>query len=166
MQVKRIIPVVVMLAMFLVSLPIARAQDESYRVYTDKDVYLVDEVVQIFARAEHIEPDSTITIQNVTVYDPTNQTVAQWLNLNIILADTETTIKIAELTAATEGQHTVYAEATGCPIRIIRWFFFIIRCHVIPEMPLGTIVPVLASFTAIGSIKLAKTRRSKKTRQG
>jgi hypothetical protein len=68
-----------------------------------------------------------------------------------------------ELDRDAEGQHTVYAEATGCPIRIIRWFFFIIRCHVIPEMPLGTIVPVLASFTAIGSIKLVKSRKLRRS---
>jgi hypothetical protein len=73
-----------------------------------------------FTRAEHIDPGSTITIQNVTVYDPTDQTVAQWLDLNVVLADMETTIKIGELTASTEGQHMVYAEATGCPIRRAR----------------------------------------------
>ena len=31
--------------------------------------------------------------------------------------------------------------------------------HVVPEMPLGTIVPILASITAIGSIKLVKSRK-------
>jgi hypothetical protein len=122
----RIALIISFLAVLLVSIPVARAE-ESYVVYTEKDVYLIGETVQVFAKAEQIDADSTITIENVTVYDPMNQTIVTWSDLNIVPADTNTIVQVGELTATIEGRHAVYAEATGCPIRIIRWFFFIIR---------------------------------------
>lgn len=162
---RRLAPIFIVVAMLLLFSPVVRAEqtEESYGVFTEKDIYILGETVRVYALANYIAPDSTITIHNVTVYDAKNQTVAQWLNVNIVLTDTETTVKVGEFTATAEGQQAVYAEATGCPIRILRWFFFIIRCHVIPEMPLGTIVPLLASFTAIGSIKLAKSKKPRRS---
>jgi len=139
---------------FAVPLVMADEATESFIVYTDKEEYLVGEVVRIYVKAEAIDPNQTITVTDVVVYDPANNTVAEWNNLTIVLTDTTTSVYVDSITAETEGTYTVFAEATGCPWRL--WFFWWFFCwrkwnhNVVPEVPFGTVIALIALLGATG----------------
>jgi hypothetical protein len=148
--------VVAWLCAMILAVPLAMADEttESFIVYTDKEEYLVGEVVRIYVKAEAIDPDQTITVENITVYDPANNIVAEWHNLSIVLTDTETSVYLDSIIAETEGTYTVYAEGTGCPwvLRFI-WCFFCWRKwkrNVVPEVPYGTVIATVTLLGATG----------------
>jgi hypothetical protein len=147
----------------ILAVPLAMADEttESFIVYTDKQEYLVGEVVRIYVKAEAIDPNQTITVTDIIVYDPANNTVAEWHNLSIVLTDTETSVYVDSIIAETEGTYTVYAEATGCPwlLRFF-WWFFCWRCWkkcVVPEVPFGT---VMTAVTLLGATVLYIRKRN------
>ncbi|MGQ9538275.1 MAG: hypothetical protein ACUVTE_01620, partial [Candidatus Bathycorpusculaceae bacterium] len=102
--------------MMILAVPLAMADEstESFIVYTDKEEYLAGEIVRIYVKAEAIDPNQTITVTDIVVYDPANNTVAEWHNLTIVLTDTETAVYVGYVVAETEGVYMVYATATGC----------------------------------------------------
>jgi len=140
--------------MLTIPLVMADASTESFKVYTDKTEYMAGEVVRIYVKADAIDPNQTITVTDVIVYDPENKTVAEWHDLSIVLTDTTTSVYVDSIMAEAEGTYMVYAEATGCPwiLRFIWWFFC--RRHykpnVVPEVPFGTIISSLALLGATG----------------
>jgi hypothetical protein len=151
-----ILAVVAWLCVMILAVPLAMADEttESFIVYTDKQEYLVGEVVRIYVKAEAIDPNQTITVTDIIVYDPANNTVAEWHNLSIVLTDTETSVYVDSIIAETEGTYTVYAEATGCPwlLRFF-WWFFCWRCwkqRVVPEVPFGTVMTAVTLLGATG----------------
>ena len=154
----------VALCILLVSLPLvsADATTESFIIFTDKNSYLAGEAVNIYVKAEAIDPDQTITVHDVIVYDPDNSSVAEWYGLDIVLEDTTTIKYVGTVIAAAEGQYSVSAKATGCPWFLWAFFWFFCRCnwdnHVIPEYPLGTIV-AMAAF--LGATVLYVSRKKK-----
>jgi hypothetical protein len=134
-------------------LAVADESTESFSVYTDRDQYLVGETVNIYTKANAIDPNQTITVTDVAVYDPANTSVAEWHNLSIILSDTTTPAYVGALIAQSEGNYTVSATATGC-----FWFlwcrchFFCWRrppCRVIPEVPTGTLIAGVSMIAAL-----------------
>jgi hypothetical protein len=151
----------------VIPLVMADETTESFAVYTDKSEYLVGELVRIYVKANAIDPNQTITVTDIIVYDPANNTVAEWHNLTIVLTDTTTPVYVDSITAETEGTYTVYAEGTGCPWRL--WFFwwFFCRRHwkprVVPEVPFGTVIALVTLFGATG-LYVQRNKRPKKTR--
>jgi len=134
-----------------VTLASADGTTESFIVYTDKQDYIVGEAVNVYVKAEAIDPNQTITVTDVIVYDPNNLSVAEWHNLSIVLANTVTTEYVGTIIATSEGEYSVSAKATGCPwiLRAIwRFFCWWWRRNVIPEYPFGTIAAMAAFFGA------------------
>jgi len=138
---------------FLLLLPLANAEptEESFSVYTDKPGYQVGDAVNIYVKANAIDPNQTITVTDVIVYDPSNLSVAEWHNLSIIFMDTTTPSHVGSFTVASPGNYTIQAKATGCPCILFAIFWFIcwLYHHVIPEYPLGPLMGVLACITAL-----------------
>jgi hypothetical protein len=155
------------LCMLILFVPLASADEttESFTVYTDKQEYIVGETINIYVKAEAIDPNQTITITDVIVYDPNNSSVAEWHNLSIVLTDTATIEYVGTVIATSEGEYTVSAKATGCPWFLWAiWFFFCRwwRRNVIPEYPFGTIAAMAAFFGATGLYVSRKKHRVKK----
>jgi hypothetical protein len=152
--------------MLLVPLASADETTESFLVYTDKTEYLAGEAVNIYVKAEAIDPNQTITVHDVIVYDPNNSSIAEWHNLNIVLEDTTTIKYVGTIIATAEGVYTVSAKATGCPWCLWAIFWFFCRCHwhrnVIPEYPFGTIAAMAAFFGATTLYVYRKKNRVKK----
>jgi hypothetical protein len=175
--------VVLVLLILLVPLSLVKAEEstEPFNVYTNKQDYIVGEPIDIYVKANALEPNQTITVADIIVYDPTNSSFAEWHDLSIVLTST-TTIHVATLIATTEGTYTVNATAvldapstimgngggtfvqSGLPPRlgwILRaiWRFFcrFWRPNVIPEYPFGTIVATVAFLGATG-LHLARKR--------
>jgi hypothetical protein len=147
------------LCLLILLVPLAGADEttESFIVYTEKEEYVIGEPVNIYVRAEAIDPNQTITVTDVIVYDPSNVSIIEWHNISIVLTDTTTPEYVGTVIATTEGEYTVIANATGCPWFIIRWCRFFCwwwsRCwkrNVIPEYPFGTIAAMVAFFGAAG----------------
>jgi len=142
---------------------IADETTESFTVYTDKNEYLLGEIVRIYVKANAIDPNQTITVTDIIVYDPANNTVAEWHNLSIVLTDITTSVYVDSITAEVEGTYTVYAEGTGCPWRLwFFWWFFCRRCRwprVVPEVPFGTVIALVALVGATGLYIQRKKRR-------
>jgi hypothetical protein len=156
---------------------------EPFSVYTDKAEYLVGEVINIYVKANEINPNETITVTEVVVYDPSNTSVAEWHDLSIMLTDTATPIFVGKIISKSEGSYTVLAEAAIGPLlgsgggqieancgwwiwRVI-WRFicrFWRNHHVIPEVPIGTIVTVIGLMGATG-LYVVQKRNPKKTEQ-
>lgn len=157
--------IVTWLCLTLLAVPLAMAEEppESFIVFTDKEEYLVGEIVRIFVKAEVIEPNQTITINEIIVYDPANNTVAEWRDLGIVLTDTETVVYVGYVVAEMEGTYTVYAEGTGCPwiLWFIWWFFCrrFFKPKVIPEVPFGTIA-ALTTFIGAAGIYIIVRRKN------
>lgn len=163
--VKRIaISIAVLLTIsVLLLVPLARADGtaESFIVYTDKTDYLAGEPINIYVKAQAIDPGQNITVTDVVVYDPSYSIVAEWHSLSIVLTSTTTPELVGTLTATIEGNYTVQAEATGCPfiLRAIFWFF--LRwlhspTNTVPEVPFGTIA---AAAALLGATTLYLTRK-------
>lgn len=155
------------LCLLVLFVPLASADEttEAFTVYTDKQEYIVGEPVNIYVKAEAIDPNQTITIIDVVVYDPNNSSVAEWHNLSIVLTDTTTIKYVGTVIATSEGEYTISAKATGCPwILWAIWLFFCRwwRCNVIPEYPFGTIAAMAAFFGATGLYVSRKKYRVKK----
>jgi hypothetical protein len=156
------------LCLLILLVPLASADEttESFTVYTDKQEYLIGEAVNIYVKAEAIDPNETITITDVIVYDPNNSSVAEWHNLSIVLTDTTTTEYVGTVIATSEGEYTVSAKATGCLWFLWAMWFFFCRCwrwrNVIPEYPFGTIAAMAAFFGATGLYVSRKKHRVKK----
>jgi hypothetical protein len=169
MQTKRSLILIFSVILYLSAMLVcpARADEttESFTVYTEKQVYMEGEQVNIYVKADSIDPGQNITVTDVIVYDPRNSIVAEWHNISVTLMDTTHTEYVGTLTAMLEGTYTVYAEATGCPWRIPGWWFFFCWCHnchhdhVIPEYPLGTI---MAMATVFGALAFYTVRKSHK----
>jgi len=142
---------------------IADETTESFTVYTDKNEYLLGEIVRIYVKANAIDPNQTITVTDIIVYDPANNTVAEWHNLSIVLTDTTTSVYVDSITAEMEGTYTVYAEGTGCPWRLwFFWWFFCRRCwtpRAVPEVPFGTVIALVALVGATGFYIQRKKRK-------
>ena len=143
------------LCLLFLFVPLASADEttESFIVYTDKENYIIGEAINIYVKAEAIDPNQTITIHDVIVYDPNNSSVAEWYNLSIVLTDTIKSEYVGTVIATSEGKYTVSAKATGCPWVLWAIWFFFCRCwhrNVIPEYPLGTIAAMAAFFGATG----------------
>jgi hypothetical protein len=115
---------------------------------------MIGELINIYVKAESIDPDQNITVTDIIVYGLDNSSVIEWHDLSIVLTDTETPKLAGTLTATMEGNYTVSANATGCPWILLRWWWF--RCwfrkpkHVIPEVPFGTIVAMATLLGAAG----------------
>jgi len=150
--------------------PLIKADESSepFSVYTDKTEYLVGEVINIYVKANALDPDQTIIVTDVIVYDPANVSVAEWHGLSIVLTDTAKPIFVGRIISKSEGSHTVLAEATESLLgnsaasteataqrlwiwrviwRFLCWFF---RSKVIPEVPIGTIVSMISLAGATG----------------
>ncbi|MCW4015798.1 MAG: hypothetical protein NWF06_05460 [Candidatus Bathyarchaeota archaeon] len=141
--------------MFLfVPLTMADATTESFIIYTNKDTYLTGEAVNIYVKAEAIDPNQTITIHDVIVYDPNNISIAEWYDLEIVLEDTNTVKYVGTVIATSEGEYSVSAKATGCPWFLWSFWRFFCRSqwkpNVVPEFPFGTIAAVAAFLGATG----------------
>ena len=161
--------IITWLCLTILAVPFAMAEEppESFIVFTDKEEYLVGEIVRIYVKAEAIEPNQTITVNTIIVYDPANNTVVEWHDLGIVLNDTETVVYVGCVVAEMEGTYTVYAEGTGCPwiLWFIWWFFCrrFLRRNVVPEVPLGTIA---ALATLVGATGLYIKRRKNNLSSG
>lgn len=157
------------LCMMIIAIPLAMADEttESFTVYTDKEEYLVGEVVRIYVKANSIDPNQTITVTDITVYDSANNAIAEWHNLSIVLTDTVTPVYVDSVTTQSEGSFTVSAEGTGCPwiLRALWWFFCrrFWKPHVVPEVPLGTVAALTTLLGATG-LYIQQKKRSKKIR--
>jgi hypothetical protein len=155
------------LGLLILLVPLARASTttESFSIYTDKQDYLVGEPINVYVGANSIDPNQTITVTVVVVYDPNNSTVAEWQNIAIVLTDTVTTETVGMLNATIEGSYTVDANATGCLFILhSAWHFC---CHreclkTVPDYPLGTIGAMTALFGATG---VYVTRKKHRTRE-
>jgi hypothetical protein len=162
----KLVSVALCLLMLLVPLASADETTESFTVFTDKSEYLTGEAVNIYVKAEAIDPNQTITVQDVIVYDPNNTSIAEWYDLNIVLEDTTTIKYVGTVIATAEGEYKVSAKATGCPWWLWAWFWFFCRWrwhnHTVPEYPLGTIAAMSAFFAAIGLYVYKKNNRVKK----
>lgn len=139
--------------LILFSLPLVSADEttESFIVYTERNEYIVGEPINVYVKAEAIDPNQTITVTDVVVYDPDNSSVVEWNNISIVLTDTTTPEYVGTAVATSEGEYIVLANATGCPwILRARWHF---RCrclrHIVPEVPLGTIMASVAMIIAL-----------------
>ena len=164
MSIKLVCAALCLLVLFV---PLASADEttESFIVYTDKQNCVVGEPVTIYVKAEAIDLNQTITITDVVVYDPNNLSVAEWHNISIVLTNTTTPEYVGTVIAASEGEYTVSAKATGCPwILWAIWRFFCRwwRRNVIPEYPFGTIAAMAAFFGATGLYVSRKKHRVKK----
>jgi hypothetical protein len=149
----------------MVPLMSASATTESFSVYTDKQYYNVGDIVNIYAQANSINPNNTITVTNVVVYDPNNSTIAEWNNLSIVLDNTTTIVLIGALNVTTEGTYTVNATATGCIWRLWCRCYFFCECKPpkpIPEYPFGTMAAMTALFGAMGLYFARKKYKIKK----
>lgn len=159
--------IVMLLCTFILAIPLVMADSstESFSIYTDKEEYFVGEAVNIFVKANAIDPNETITITDVVIYDPANVSVAEWHNISIVLTDTTTPAYVKTIIAESEGEYTVSAEATGCAWRLrARWWF---KCwfwcdHVVPEVPYGTVIAMLTFLGATGFYAVRK-KQPKKT---
>jgi hypothetical protein len=154
MTIHRWFAIGLLCAMLLV-IPLAMADEstESFSIYTDREEYFVGEAINIHVKANAIDPNQTITVTDVIVYNPANVSVAEWHNMSITLIDTNTEVYVGTIIAESEGSYTVSAEATGCPwiLRAIwRFFCHFLRNKVVPEVPLGTIIPMIAFLGATG----------------
>jgi hypothetical protein len=152
--------VMLWLCTLILAVPLAMADSstESFSVYTDKEEYLVGEAINIYVIANAIDPNETITVTDVIVYDPANVSVAEWHNLTIVLTDTTTPAYVGTITAESEGRYTIAAKATGCPWFLWAIWWFICcwwRNKVIPEVP-GT---VIASLVVMGATALYAVRK-------
>jgi len=164
MSIKLVCAALCLLVLFV---PLASADEttKSFIVYTNKKDYVVGEPVNIYVKAETMDPNHTITVTDVIVYDPNNVSVAEWHNISIVLTNTTTPEYVGTVIATSEGEYTVSAEATGC-LWILRaiWRFFCRwwQRNVIPEIPFGTIAAMTAFFGATGLYVFGKRHRVKK----
>ena len=142
------------LMVLLVPIVMADATTESFVIFTDKSEYLAGEAVNIYVKAEAIDPGQTITVHDVIVYDPDGNPVAEWYGLDIELEDTTVIKYVGTVIATAEGEYSVSAKATGCPWFLYAIFRFFCRRrwsnNVVPEFPFGTIAAVVAFFGATG----------------
>ena len=158
---------VIWLCLMVISTPLAMADEttESFSVYTDKEEYLIGEAVNIYVKANAIDPNETITVTDVVAYDPANVSVAEWHNLTIVLTDTETPAYVGTFIAESEGTYTVSAKATGCLWILWAIFWFICRWfhppQVIPEVPFGTIIAMVSFLGATGLYAVRKKHPTK-----
>lgn len=159
---------VMWLCVMLLAIPLVMADEstESFTIYTEKEEYIVGEVVNIYVKANAIDPNETITVTDVIVYDPDNITIAEWHNLTIVLTDTTTPAYVGSTIAQSEGSYTVSAEATGC-LWILRaiWRFIcrFFRHKVVPEVPFGTVIALVTLLGATG-LYIQQKKRPKKIR--
>ena len=158
--------VVIWLCTLILAVPLAMADasTESFSIYTDKEEYFVGEAVNIYVKANAIDPNETITVTDVVIYDPSNVSVAEWHNLSIVLTDTVTPEYVGTIIAESEGSYTVSAKATGCPwILLAIWRFICKYWHskVIPEVPFGTIIAMVSLIGATGLYAVRKKHPKK-----
>jgi hypothetical protein len=157
---------------FILVTPLAVADEstESFSVYTDKQEYSVGETVNLYVKANAIDPNQTITVTDVVVYDPANIPVAEWHGLSIVLTDTTTPAYVGAITAETEGTYTVSATATGCLwfLRGIWYFICLLLSHrprpVIPEVPVGTVMAGVSMIAALFAFMAVPRLRRKQHR--
>ena len=154
MQKRQLLFIALLAVMFasLLSASFVKAhEEESFIVYTDKDEYFIGDIVSVFAKATTILPNETIAITSVTVYDPLNNTAAEWDNLSIVLSDTETEVFVGSLQALEAGSYTVNATATGCVLRCL-WKFFcwsqMRNIKIVPEGSIHTGEPLVTETPA------------------
>lgn len=166
-SIKLVSVVIATLFLLILTVPLVSADEttESFVIFTDKEEYLVGEAVSIYVKAEAIDPNESITVSDVIVYDPTNSSIMEWHNLTIVLEDTDTVKYVGTVIATSEGEYTVSAKATGCPWFLWAFFWFFCRCrwhpHVIPEIPLiGTAGAAVAMMSGLG-LFIVKRRRPK-----
>lgn len=146
------------LCLMIFAVPLVRAEEpaegstESFTVRTDKEEYLIGENVAIYVKAEAIDPQyGDITVTDVIVYNPNNETVAEWHNLTIVLTDTETLVYVNSITAEMEGAYTVEAEAVGCPwVLRSRWFFWCYPFRVYTDKPWYSVGEVARVYVKAG----------------
>jgi type 1 fimbria pilin len=155
------------LCLLILFVPLVSADEttEAFTVYTDKQEYIVGEAVNVYVKAEVIDPNQTITITDVIVYDPNNSSVAEWQNLSIVLTNVVTPEYVGTVIATSEGEYTVSAKATGCPFILWALWHFFCRWwqrNTIPEYPFGTIAAMAAFFGATGLYVSRKKHRVKK----
>jgi len=162
-KVMLLFALMLLIAPYITVIPLANAEstEESFSVHTDKPEYEVGDIVHVYVKADFIDPNSTITVMNVTVYDPSNSTVVEWRNLSIVLTDTTTFHYVGNFTVTQPGTYTVYATGLGC-WRLL-WFFLRFVCwlyqHIIPEYPFGPLTAMVV-FTAALTLRRRTLRLS------
>jgi len=151
---KMIITVALCLLMAFLPLVKADPTSESFTVFTERSQYLVGETINVFVKAEAIDPNQTITVTDVVVFDPNNASVAEWHNMSLVLTYVGEQQCVGSVVGTLEGEYTVSANATGC-LWILRclWHFFCIdhRNHVVPEVPIGTIAMSASMILALAA---------------
>jgi hypothetical protein len=164
---KMIMIIVVALCLLVAFLPLVKADStsESFTVFTERSQYLVGETINVFVKAEAIDPNQTITVTDVVVFDPNNASVAEWHNTSIVLTYVGEQQYVGSVVGTLQGEYTVSANATGC-LWILRcfWHFFCIIPihHVVPEVPIGTIAASASMILALGAyVAVPRLRRKR-----
>lgn len=158
---------VMWLSTLILAIPLAMSDEctESFSIYTDKEEYLVGEAVNIYVKANAIDPNETIIVTDVVIFDPANITVKEWHNLTVILPDTIAPAYVGTIFAESEGIYTVSAGAWGGRWRLWARWWFIIRWFwhrkVIPEVPFGTVIAMMSLVGATGLYAVRKKTRKK-----
>lgn len=147
----------------LVSFPLSKAglcsNGESFSVFTEYDEYVVGDTVNVYVKADHIDPNETITVTDVVVYDPSNCSAKEWHGLSIVLSDTTTIHYVGSLTVLQEGEYRVWAKGTGCLLIIIALIlFWVCGCvcpppSCVPEFPMGAEVLTLVALLGLSVLK-------------
>jgi len=161
---KRVYLLGLALISLLSLLPLAEAEltSESFSVFTDKDEYVLGNTVNVYVKADAIDPNETITVRDVIVYDPLNSSFVEWHNLSIILTDTTTPSYVGTFTVMELGNYTIWANGTGCPRRLFCWFRFRVwwrQWHVVPESPIGTLMVPIMGLIALAAWRGIRIRR-------
>jgi hypothetical protein len=167
MSIKLAVATLCFLAL-LVPLAGAAETTEPFSVYTDQQDYIVGQPVNVYVKANLIDPSQTITVTDVIVYDPTNSSVADW-HVSIVLKSTEEAVQVGTFIAMSEGAYSVSANAaittpssgtTGVSAQGARWLWILMsrwrfwcrfwRPNVVPEYPFGTIAAMGAMIGVTG----------------
>ena len=158
--------IAVALCLLVALLPLVRADEttESFTVFTEKSTYVVGETINVFVKAEAVDPNQTITVTDIVVFDPNNASVAEWHNISIILSYAGAQQHVGTIRATAEGEYTISANANGCPwILRALWRFFCLRLrNYVPEVPLGTVAASASMILALAGYFLVPRWRRKR----
>jgi hypothetical protein len=162
MSTRKLAVAALFLLFFIVPIIQVSAASESFTVYTDKPQYMIGGTVNIYVKANYIDPGNTITVTDIVVTDPYGATVAAWHGLSIVLTDTTTPKLAGTLTATSVGTYTISATAFGCTTLLKAAGYFTVAGDDVPEVPFGTIAAAAALIAATGLYLTRKKYTTKK----